>query len=268
MASDVQRSAQEPDLRTSGWGLLALACALLSVMACVVITGLSAIGFSSILVGLFALPVLGLAGVIFGALSLRRRDAPDGAVYTRGPAAAGVIIGLASAVLQGSFLIGAIRSFTPIRTQVVPVVAAMAEEVEKGRPARARDALGEGVKGAVSDERMRGFMVRIETHTGSPMGVRFDLGAFFRARTALVGATSVGAKVSMDDFNPKPVEFHGPKGAIPVWVLLDEVALSQGDVRVIDMMALFPAPKAGVLMPDGRFAQFASQAGIDVFASD
>jgi hypothetical protein len=237
---------------------------MLSVAACVVITGLSAIGFSSILVGLFALPALGLGAVVFGWLSLRRRAAPDGAVYTRGPAAGGVIVGLASAVLQGSFLIGAVRSFTPIRTQVVPIVAAMVEEVEKGRPARARDALGEGVRGAVSDRRVTGFMTQIESYTGSPMGVRFDLGAFVRARSALVGATRAGANVSMDDFNPKPVEFHGPRGSMTVWVLLDERALSQASVRIIDMMALFPTPKADVLMPDGRFAQFAGQAGIEV----
>ena len=252
-----------PDLRTSGLGLLSIACALLSVAACVVITLLSAIGFSSILVGLFALPALGLAAVVLGGLSLRRRAAPDGAIYTRGPAAGGVIVGLASVVLQGSFLVGAVRSFTPIRTQVVPVVASMAQEIEKGRPARARDALGDGVKGAVADQRIEGFFQRIETHCGSPMEVRFDLGALVRTRAALASAASPGADVSMDDFNPKPVEFHGPKGSVPVWVLLDERALSNDEVRIIDMMAIF-GREADVLMPDGRFAQFARKAGVEV----
>ncbi len=260
-----------PELRPSGLGMLSLACSLLSVLACVVITLLSTVGLSSVLLGLFALPVIGLAGVALGAVSLLRRRAPDGAVYTRGPAVAGVIIGLASAVLQGSFLIGAVRSFTPIRAQVVPVVASMAREVEAGRPARARDALGQGVRGAVSDRRIADLFGEIKAETGDPVDVGFDLTGFFRARTALMAAVSAGGgQVSMDDFNPKPVEFRGPSGAVPVWVLLDEQALSNDKVRVIDMMALLPGepPRVAVLMPDGRFRQFADQAGLEAVPLD
>lgn len=259
----VDSTTGEPELRTSGLGIIALACALLSVAACVVVAVLSVVGVPAAMVGVLVLPLLGLVGVVFGGVSLARKRAPDGAVYTRGPAVAGVIIGLASAVLQGSVLVGAMRTFAPIKQQVVPVVNAMVREARAGHVDRASEAVGEGARGVVGP-RLEGFAKEIVGVCGDDVRATFSIGALVRATVKLRETMAKANPAAFQSGSPpKPVEFQGSRGRLSAWVLLDEAALDKGQVKITDMMAILPDGRALVLLPDGRFAQLARGVGME-----
>ena len=244
-------------------GLAALLCSLLSLASCIIISGLSMAIVPSLAVGVAVLPLLGLTGVLLGAVSILRKKAPGGRDYERGPAVGAIIVGLATAVLQGAFGIGILRTYIAVPKQIIPVVSSMVSEIQASNLDRARQALAEPVRAVVPAPRLQGFYEAIHDACGGDPTPSFTIGTIGRSRAALARALA-GVSSAPDNFYPKPVEMIGPGARIPLWVLLDDSALDRDQVKITDMLALLPGDRALVLLPDGRFAQLARTSGLTI----
>ena len=249
----------------SGVGLLALGCSMLSLGSCIVLAAISVFFAPSAGVVVVGLPLLGLAGIVLGALSLVRKRAPNGREYERGPAVGAIIVGLATAVLQGAFGVGILRVYLAMPEQVVPVVGSMMEEIGEGNLSGARRALADPVQPNVPEARLGAFAGEVRAVCGPEIEASFSVGTIGRARAALTRALSnTQGLAAPPDLFPKPVELVGSEGRLVVWLLLDDASLERDRVRIVDMMAMLPDGRCLVLLPAGRFAQFARQAGLGI----
>lgn len=268
-ASEAVGGTEAPGSSFSGLGALAILLALVSAVASVLCGLVAMFGYPPAMLGLGVLPLFSMLAIALGGASLMRRVAPDGSAYSRGPAAGGVIVGLATLVLQGAVIVGVLRTYVPMKRVVVPVVASMLEESERGNTELARRALAETVRGVVTEARFEAFLDASAAETGRPMTAAFGLATIARTRAALVSAMAQGGgTVTVTGMYPKPVEFEGPSGRVSVWVLLDEAELERERVKIVDMMAILPGGRGVVLLPEGRFAQLVEQAGIERVALD
>jgi len=263
--------------RGSFLGVASLGLALVSVSVCVVASVVALTGTPGAMFVVFAMPVVGFAAVVVGGAALLKRKAlimRDGGArggakdvpLQRGPASFGIIIGLASMVLQGSVLAGAVMSYMPVKKMLAPVVSAMMLEVENGTPDRALTAISDVSKSVVDGGRIDGFFRAAMDAAGEPARVHVGLDIFLRSREVFSSAGNSGARGPMPDLalQVKALELVGPKGRVMMYAVLDEDALKLDRVRLSDAMAVLGDGTSVVLLPQGRMSQLAAWLGLDV----
>ncbi len=257
--------------RGSVLGVAALGTALASVGVCVVASLVASFGHPGAAVVLFVLPTLGFAAVIMGALALaqeraRRRRGESGNVpLQRGPAAFGVIIGLASAVLQGSVAVGALMSYMPVKTNLVPVVQGMFDERAAGDMDRALIAVLETSRSVVDAARLGGFLGAAVEAVGEPVRADVGLDIFLKSRAVFAEASQRGgAQGAAPDLllQVKALELVGPRWRTVMYVVLDEDSLGKQRVRIADAMVVLPGGRCVVLLPNGRMKELAGYLGL------
>ena len=252
-------------------GVISLGCALLSVAACVVVSAVVLVGGrTGAAVVIFGLPVLGVMAMVTGGMALVQRRA-RGVPLVRGPAAMGVIIGLASAVLQGSVAVGALMAYVPVKKMVTPVVTAVFEQVEAGRADVAVEAIPESSRTVIDAARVERFVGAVTDVVGTPARAVVGLDMFVRTRRVFADAAARGAATGpVPDLGlqVKTVEVEGPRGRVMVFLVLDDAALQRDDVRIADAMAVLPGERCVVLLPEGRMKQLAGFLGLEEVKSE
>ncbi|MEO1128277.1 MAG: DUF4190 domain-containing protein [Planctomycetota bacterium] len=245
--------------RTSGLGLLSLLCALISIGACAV-AALLAMVLDPLAAGAIAvLPLFGIAAIILGGIALAKTPG-DGIRRTRGPAGAGLILGIIATVLQGSAVAGALLRFFPVKNLIAPIVQEMAFDVEAGRTEEARDQLAEYVRSNVPPERIEAFFDVAAQAVGTFDRTEVTLfGTFVRSSRAFRDAP--GGTAPPPHITPFPVELVGDSGRTLLWIMLDDAALEKEQVLVTDMILLLPNDRCAVLLPEAQLAQLAAAVG-------
>jgi len=263
--------------RGSFLGVASLGLALVSVSVCVVASVVALTGTPGAMFVVFAMPVVGFAAVVVGGAALLKRKAlimRDGGArggakdvpLQRGPASFGIIIGLASMVLQGSVVAGAVMSYMPVKKMLAPVVSAMMLEVENGTPDRALTAISDVSKSVVDAARIDGFFRAAMDAVGEPARVHVGLDIFLRSREVFSSAGNGGVRGPMPDLalQVKALELVGPKGRVMMYAVLDEDALKLDRVRISDAMVVLGDGTCVVLLPQGRMSQLAAWLGLEV----
>ncbi len=276
--SDTTESLQSGVPQGSFLGVASLGLAVLSVSVCAVAAAFALTGTPSAMFVVFAMPLVGFAAVIVGGAALVKRRAlmrRDGGVVggakdvplQRGPAMFGIIIGLASAVLQGSVLAGAVMSYVPVKRALVPVVEAMLTEVGAGHPDRAMVAIADASKSVVDAPRLDGFFRAAVGVVGEPARAHVGIDIFLKSRTVLSDAVRTGGGQGPAPdllMQVKALEIVGPKNRVVMYVLLDEDALKLDRVRIADAMIALEDGECVVLLPQGRMSQLAGYLGFEI----
>ena len=247
-------------------GVVSLGMAVVSVGACLIASALALGGRAGAVVVVFGLPALGLGAAIVGAMALMKRRSA-GVPLVRGPAAFGILIGIASAVLQGSVAVGALMAYVPVKKVVVPVVTGMAAEVEAGRPERALDAVVESSRSVIGAARVEGFVRAASDVVGEPMRASVGMDIIVRSRRVFAEAASRGSgqgPVPDLGLQVKAVELVGPRGRLMMYLVLDEGSLSKDKVRIADAMVVLGDDRCAVLLPDGRMRELARYLGLEI----
>lgn len=246
---------------TSVLAIVAAGCSLLSVMVCfgaVVAATLIDPGWGAMMIGL---PLLGLAGAICGGLALVRIHRAQGTLLGRNAALIGLFIGLMSAVVQGAVVGGALATFGAISKHVVPAVSSMARDASAGNADAAAALLSDNAKQIAGPAGLAGFFGALEAKHGPLVRVSFGLGTIGAARRASERAT--GAPTSaVQAQSPRPVEVTFKNGWTLLYVYVDDAALDQNQVRVMDLLAVDKDGAARALLPDGPARVLAQWMGL------
>ena len=247
-------------------GVVSLGMAVVSVGACLVASALALGGRAGAVVVVFGLPVLGLGAALVGGLALMKRRSA-GVPLVRGPAAFGILIGIASAVLQGSVAVGALMAYVPVKKMVVPVVTGMVTEVEAGRPERALDAVLESSRSVIGAARVEALVLAATDVVGEPMRASVGMDIIVRSRRVFAEAAGRGGgQGAVPDLGlqVKAVELVGPRGRLVMYLVLDEASLTKDKVRIADAMVVLGDGRCAVLLPDGRMRELARYLGLAV----
>jgi hypothetical protein len=246
---------------TSVLAIVAAGCSLLSVMVCigaVVAATLIDPGWGAMMIGL---PLLGLAGAICGGAALVRIHRAQGALLGRNAALIGLFIGLMSAVVQGAVVGGALATFGAISKHVVPAVTTMAREASAGNADAAAALLSDGARQIAGPARLTEFFGALEAEHGAMVRVSFGLGTIGAARRVTANATGAPT-AAVQAQSPRPVEVAFQNGWTLLYVYVDDAALDQNQVRVMDLLAVDKDGTARALLPDGPGRVLAQAIGL------
>lgn len=260
MRNESSGSGEQPRLSVAA--AVSAALAVLSLAGCLVVGVLSLAVSPVYFAGMVALPALGIAAVILGAIGLRQVRRGGGLVAGRPLAAAGVLLGLLSAVVQGSMGGSALATYLSMRSTLAPAAERALRALSADDLTNARALLAPATDSALTDERARAFIGAVEGACGEVQRVEFDhrvvTEVFERVRAG--GAASQGPAPAGDPM--KPVRVVGAKASALAWVALDDAALKSGQVRLLDAVVLLPDGRAVTLLPEGPGAVLARYLGL------
>lgn len=251
--------------RYSSLALLAMLLSLGSVAGCFIVGGLAFLLGPRLAVGILLMPLLGLAGLVTGFIALRRIRRSNGALRGHGFALVGVFVGLMSAVLQGSASLAAVGTWRSVQMALAPAVDQFIKDAAAGRRDPARRNLAESTNSAITDERFDLFFDDLRARAGEPAGAAVTLDVFWRAASAIrsaPGATST--TIQQDKISPQPVELVCSNGSPLCYVFLDNDALKQGLVRIVDLLVILPGGESMTLLPAGPAKETADALGFKV----
>jgi len=256
-------SGEQP--RLSVPAAISAGLAVLSLAGCLVVGVLSMVVSPVFFAAMVGLPALGLGAVALGALGLRQVRLGGGRVVGRPLAAAGVLLGLLSAVVQGSMGGSALATYLSMRSTLAPAAERVLVALSADDLSAARGMLAPATAQALSDMRARSFIGAVEAACGEPPRAEFDhrvvTEVFRRVRQS--GGAAQGPAPGGDPM--KPVRIAGPRGSALAWVSLDQDALKAGQVRLLDAVVLLSGAdgdRAVTLLPDGPGAVLARYLGL------
>lgn len=239
------------------------ASSLLSVAACLAATLAAVISSPVWAAAIVALPLLGIVGIVLGALALRQIGRSEGRLGGRPLALIGVFLGIMSATLQGAVTIGALARYMPIQQQVAPALQMMARQAVAGDMTAARVALAENTGAVVDDARLEWFFKGLEAKHGELQRVVFGIRTLGTSRETLLRAMRANPPTAAAPTQtPTPLEMHYKRGVATVYVTFDEQALSQNAVRILDLLVVDKDNAARALLPDGPGATLGRWLGL------
>lgn len=242
---------------------------LASVGGCVAAGIVGSLVSPAALVAVLVLPLPALLGAILGALALRSIRNSQGAVGGRTMAIIGLFVGLIAAVLQGAVAGSAFATYWPVKQTVAPVVEEFATAIQSGDLASARTRLSPSASQVVTDERLYGLLApsvrRYGTFRGATFGLDVFVESFKAVREAAANAQAAGqASGGGPGDLPKPIGLSFANGRVIAYVFVDQGALSQRRVEILDMLVTPRGLEATTLLPDGPAVQAARSLGVPV----
>jgi len=239
----------------SATAILAGVLAILSTATCIGAT--LATRFVSPVAGvvILPLPAVGLVAAILGGAALRSIRRSGGTLGGRPPALIGVFVGLASAVLQGSFSIAALATYWPVRTVLAPAVETMMTQGAQHDFDAVRMALSPAASEALDDARMRMVFEGLHSRAGAFESASFGLDVLRDSHERL-RALARSARGSVDQV-PKPIGMKFASTRIIAYVFVDQDALGKNQVQIADILFLLPDDTAACLLADGPAAKIA-----------
>ena len=264
----------ESETQISGKAVAAAACALGSILACAGSVAAAVSGNSGVIVVVFALPLLGLTATGLGLLGLREIKRGQGRITGRFPALIGVFLGLLSAVVQGAFGFGVLRTYMDNRNALAPAVGRAFTELDQDQWKLASMGFTPEDQKGPSRERLESVVKQLHAELGACRGAEFDW-SVFQESIAVASAVpkSTAAQAPMPADLPRPTRLVFERGTALVLCFLNDRALEAGEVRLNDAMIL-PVPSGGsitpvsrpviVLLADGPGAKLAKSIGLSV----
>jgi hypothetical protein len=269
---ELSRPASRRDGRIDSISLTAVAAfifALASVLGCMVAAVMGTLVTPAAFVIVLVLPFPALIGAVLGGVAMRNISRSQGRLGGRTMALIALFLGLISAALQGAVAGSALATYWPVKTRVAPVVGEFARAVAAGDFTSARVALSPSASQVVTNEQMRALLAPAAVQLGAFRQATFGLDVFvdsFRqvresaSRAAAGGGPGLGGPGEA----PKPVGLGFARGRVIAYVFVDQGALAQGSVEILDMLVVNMTGPATALLPDGPAIQAARSLGMPV----
>ncbi len=243
-----------------------LALVVMSVAGCVTAGLVGWLVTPAALLAVLLLPAPALLGAALGGWALGAIGRSRGRLGGRTMALAALFVGLSVGALQGAIAGSALATWWPVKKLVVPVVNEMAVALEKGDYGRARRSLAPAASQVVSDERLAALLVDSRMAYGPLREATFGLDVFvdsyrFVRRSAGGQGGGGGGGISAP---PKPVGLTFARGRVIAYVFVDQGALDNGEVLILDMLVAGPLGSGRTLLPAGQAAEAARSLGIGV----
>lgn len=253
-------------------GRAALACllAVVSTFGCMAAAALVFLGQGWAAAVVIGLPILGGSAVFLGWLALRDIRASGGRLTGRVPALVGMFLGLMSAVTQGSFGVGAMLVYSSFPHSLRPVVQRLFIAMDRAESAAAGSQLSPSTQ-APTPERLDRVGAELHRRLGRCLGAEFDLSVVMDSRrfaSTLVPAPG-SAPATTEAIKPARVVYE--KGAVLVLTWLDNAAMNNDEIRVLDALVVLDNPSAGpgaeviALSENGPASAFASAYSMRTF---
>jgi hypothetical protein len=240
----------------SGLALIAFLLAILSLAACA-IPFVAASQSASLTYAVFAMPAIGLAAAITAFLATRRISRSNGLMGGRPLALFAMFVGLAVAILQGSFVLGAVRTVAGIRTALVPVVHEFVLDAAHSDPDGARALLSPATSAQLHAGALRTFADQLSVALGQYQRTELNTADVLAAAAAF--RARANPAVEIPAFDARPVVLVCADARAIAYAFLDEDALNQNTVLLIDLLVILPdTDRAITLVPDGPASQVAA----------
>lgn len=277
-ASDQLDLSSQPtrrDGRIDSISLAAVAAcifAVASVLGCLTSLAMGTLVTPAAFVIVLALPVPAFLGAALGGIALRNISRSQGRLGGRTMALIGLFLGLIAGVLQGAVAGSALATYWPVKTRVAPVVQEFVNAVQVNDFATARVSLSASASQVVTDEQLRSLFAPSIVNLGPFQRATFGLDVFVDSfkqvresarRAAAAGGTGLGGPGEA----PKPVGLAFARGRVIAYVFVDQGALSQGSVEILDMLVVNTQGPATAMLPDGPAIQAARAMGMAVAAA-
>jgi len=259
--------AQETPARLSSTALLAIGCVVLAVVSGCgggLLTAGAAMGLGVGAVwgmyGVWAAPLVALAGVVLGLLGLRSIRLGEGEVVGRPMALVGVFVGLAITALLGAVALSSLAMLAGPRA-LAPESARLLLASSEGRFADARGALGESANSNLTNDELAAFAEAVAAKVGPIRGAAADL-SLIGAGREVIGQTpgAAGADLTVEEM-PRPVWVLGETGRTLLYVWPDDRALRENDVRIKDALVVLGPNRVATLRFPGPAQTLAIKVG-------
>ncbi len=241
--------------------LLACALAVGSTLVCLASIVLTALGAGWAALVIIALPVAGGLAVTLAWRAMREIRASAGRLQGRAPALVGMFLGLLSAVMQGSFGVGALLVYSAYPGTLRPVAARLFVALDRDEPASAAMFISTSTQ-APGVDRQKRIAAALRDRFGKCLGAEFDLSLVLESRRFASAIKVTGAVPTAENLRPVRLVYERRKVLALLW--LDNVALSNDTVRVLDALIVTdpggPAtpPEVIAFAPDGPATRFAA----------
>lgn len=254
--------------RLSGKAAVAGTLALLSLSACLVMLLLVTFGVLSAFGAILVMPLLGVSACVIGFFALRDIKNSQGRLKGRVPALIGVFLGLLTATIQGAAGIGALRTYMDLRNTLAPAMGRLFIALDRGEPATAALYLSKSTQ-APTQETLARVTGELRARLGACRGAEFDLEVLKLASDLARSGTPTQSPTPVD--LPRSVRLIYEKGHVLLLVWLDNPALDQNEVRLIDGILMLPAAQGAtggaageivLLRSDGPAATVAQSFGL------
>lgn len=243
--------------------------AVASVLGCLTSLAVGTLVTPAAFVVVLALPVPSFLGAALGGIALRNISRSQGRLGGKAMALIGLFLGLMTGVLQGAVAGSALATYWPVKTRVAPVVQEFVNSVQVNDFAAARTALSKSASQVVTDEQLRSLIAPIIVRLGPFRQATFGLDVFVDSfkqvrEAASRAAAGGGTGLAGPGEAPKPVGLKFARGRVIAYVFVDQGALAQGDVEILDMLVVDSQGAATALLPDGPAIQAARAMGMAV----
>ncbi len=249
----------------SGLAAIAFILAILSIAACAIPFAAASIS-ASLTYAVFAMPVIGLAAACFAFLSTRQIARSNGMIAGKPLALIAMFVGLAVAILQGAFVIGAVRTVAGIRNTLVPVVHEFVSETAQGDDAAARALLAPAVANNLPPAAIIEFNNQLTAQIGTFSKAELNFTDVLAASAALRARAIPGAQIPA--FDARPVVLLGASGRATAYAFLDETAIEKNTILFVDMLVVLPeSDRAITLQPTGPASKVAAALSLSTTGS-
>ena len=152
----------------------------------------------------------------------------------------------------------------PVTRHIVPAVKALERDVSASKPQAGRDILSDTAM-QVAGARLAWFFDGLESAYGQLDSVGFGLGTMRDASRQARDAAARAGTTPQPPHMPKPVDLRYRDAQITLYVFVDEAALNNQQVRVLDLLAVDPkAWTARALLPEGPGIATAKWMGLTI----
>jgi len=263
LGPDARKPSPAETARLSGAAVFSVLLAVGSMLSCFVLLALSMTGHVGMALSIFALPLLGVIAAVLGLIALARISQSGGRLAGRRLAILGLFVGLLGAVTQGAMVFGALRTYFDIRNTLVPNTAAFVEPLMRGDFDAAREKLSEDASAVVSEHDLDRFARAVGELAGGPPVVEIRIGELFRTVASMRAIAQGSAKKITGQV--RPVQVVGDRGSCALFVVLNEEALRQKQVRIDDLLLVRNQPFQGMpLRRDGVALEIAQAIGLSL----
>lgn len=245
-AGDAVLAAPVPPVM-SGKAALAGILALISLSACVVSTLLVLVGLVQAFAVVIVLPVLGISAAVLGFVSLREIGKSEGRLKGRVPALIGLFLGLLSASIQGAAGIGGLRTYMDLKNNLAPAMGRLFIAMDRGEDSTAEMHLSKSTEMPTS-QRRAALIALLRERFGASRGAIFDVQTISDGRELAASGGSTPMDPTQVDL-PRTVRLVFDRGNALLLVWLDNPALEQGEVRMIDGLVVLSRGVKGANPP-------------------